>query len=145
MRIMKMFLVGMAMFGMVASAAAQEAKSYKEGPVTQISYIRVKPGQFNAYMKFLGGDYKKLMEAYIKAGLVVRYGVFTTRARNPNDANLILTVTSPNYAALDKVDERDAISAKLLGSSDAQTKASIDREAMRQQLGSELVQEVILK
>lgn len=145
MRIMKMFLVGMAMFGMVASAAAQEAKSYKEGPVTQISYIRVKPGQFNAYMKFLGGDYKKLMEAYIKAGLVVRYGVYTTRARNPNDANLILTVTSPNYAALDKVDERDAISAKLLGSSDAQTKASIDREAMRQQLGSELIQEMILK
>ena len=145
MRIMKMFLVGMAMFGMVASAAAQEAKTYKEGPVTQISYIRVKPGQFNAYMKFLGGDYKKLMEAYIKAGLVVRYGVYTTRARNPNDANLILTVTSPNYAALDKVDERDAISAKLLGSSDAQTKASIDREAMRQQLGSELIQEMILK
>jgi hypothetical protein len=145
MRIMKMILVGMAMFGMVASAAAQEAKSYKEGAVTQISYIRVKPGQFDAYMKFLGGDYKKLMEAYIKAGLVVRYGVYTTRARNPNDANLILTVTSPNYAALDKVDERDAISAKLLGNSDARTKAAIDREAMRQQLGSELVQEVILK
>ena len=145
MRIMKMLLVGMAMFGMVASAAAQEAKSYKEGAVTQISYIRVKPGQFDAYMKFLGGDYKKLMEAYIKAGLVVRYGVYTTRARNPNDANLILTVTSPNYAALDKVDERDAISAKLLGNSDARTKAAIDREAMRQQIGSELVQEVILK
>lgn len=145
MRIMKMLLVGMAMFGMVASAAAQEAKSYKEGAVTQISYIRVKPGQFDAYMKFLGGDYKKLMEAYIKAGLVVRYGVYTTRARNPNDANLILTVTSPNYAALDKVDERDAISAKLLGNSDARTKAAIDREVMRQQIGSELVQEMILK
>lgn len=145
MRIMKMLLVGMAMFGMVASAAAQEAKSYKEGAVTQISYIRVKPGQFDAYMKFLGGDYKKLMEAYIKAGLVVRYGVYTTRARIPNDANLILTVTSPNYAALDKVDERDAISAKLLGNSDARTKAAIDREVMRQQIGSELVQEMILK
>ena len=145
MRIMKMLLVGMAMFGMVASAAAQEAKSYKEGPVTQISYIRVKPGQFDAYMKFLGGDYKKLMEAYIKAGLVVRYGVFTTRARNPNDANLILTVTSPNYAALDKVDERDAISAKLMGNSDARTKAAIDRESMRQQIGSELIQEIVLK
>ena len=145
MRIMKMLLVGLAMFGMVASAAAQEAKSYKEGAVTQLSYIRVKPGQFNAYMKFLSGDYKKLMDAYVKAGLVVRYGVYTVRPRNANDANLILTVTSPNYAALDKVDERDAISAKLMGSSDAQTKAAVEREAMRQQIGSELIQEIVLK
>ena len=96
-------------------------------------------------MKFLGGDYKRLMEAYIKAGLVVRYGVYTTRPRSPNEADLILAVTSPNYAALDKVDEREAISSKLIGSSAAQAKGAIDRGAMREVLGGELVQEIILK
>lgn len=145
MRIIKMLLVGLALFGLVASTTAQEVKPYKEGAVTQLSYIKIKPGKFNEYMKFLGGDYKKLMEAYIKAGLVVRYGVYTTRPRNPHDADLILTVTSPNYAALDKVDEREAIAAKLVGSSDAQAKSTIDRGAMREILGGELIQEIILK
>lgn len=145
MRIMKMLLVGMAMFGMVGSAAAQEAKAYKEGPVTQISYIRVKPGQMDAYMKYLGGDYKKLMEANIKAGLVVRYGIYSMRARTPNQPNLMLTVTTANYAALDKVDERDAISAKIMGNAEARAKAAVARDTMRELIGSELVQELILK
>ena len=144
MQVSKLLVAVLMMFGLVASAAAED-KAYKEGPVTQISYIKIKPGKFDAYMKFLAGDYKKLMEAYIKAGLVTRYGVFSTRAKNPNEADLILTVTSPNYAALDKVDERDAIAAKMVGSSDAQAKATIDRGAMRDIIGSELVQELILK
>ena len=145
MRVIKLLLTGLALFGLVASATAQDTKAYKEGPVTQLSYIKIKPGKFDAYMKFLAGDYKKLMEAYIKAGLVTRYGVYSTRAKNPHEADLILTVTSPNFAALDKVDETDAIAAKLFGSNDAQNKAAIERGPMREVLGSELVQELILK
>lgn len=145
MKIMKLFLAVLILSGLVATASAQESKAYKEGPVTQISYIKIKPGKFDAYMKYLAGDYKKLMEAYIKAGLVTRYGVFSARAKTPHDADVILTVTSANYASLDKVDERDAIASKLVGNSDAQAKGSIDRGAMRDLLGSELVQEIILK
>ena len=145
MKILKLFLAVLTLSGLVATASAQETKAYKEGPVTQISYIKIKPGKFDAYMKYLAGDYKKLMEAYIKAGLVTRYGVFSARAKTPHDADVILTVTSANYASLDKVDERDAIASKLVGNSDAQAKGSIDRGAMRDLLGSELVQEIILK
>ena len=145
MRIIKVLLTGLALFGFVTVATAQDTKAYKEGPVTQLSYIKIKPGKFDEYMKFLGGNYKKLMDAYVKAGLVVRYGVYSARPRNPNEPDLILTVTSPNFAALDKVDEREAIAAKLVGSSDAQAKATIDRGAMREILGGELLQELILK
>lgn len=145
MKILKLFLAVLTLSGLVATASAQASKAYKEGPVTQISYIKIKPGKFDAYMKYLAGDYKKLMEAYIKAGLVTRYGVFSARAKTPHDADVILTVTSANYASLDKVDERDAIASKLVGNSDAQAKGSIDRGAMRDLLGSELVQEIILK
>ena len=105
----------------------------------------MKPGKFDEYMKYLAGDYKKLMEAQIKAGLVVRYAVFSTQARTPQDADLILSITVPNYAALDKVDEADAIAAKLMGSSDVRDKRAIDRGAMREVLGGQLVRELILK
>ena len=135
----------MALFGLVASASAQDAKAYKEGHVVSLSYIKIKPGKFDDYMKFLGGTYKKLMEANIKAGLVVKYGVFSTRARTPHDPDLILSVTYPNYAALDKVDEADAIAAKLVGPSDVQNKGAIDRGSMREVLGGQLIQELILK
>ena len=145
MQIIKLLLVALAMSGFVATAGAQDAKPYKEGAVTQLSYIKTKPGKFNDYMKFLAGDYKKLMEANIKAGLVVRYGIYTTQPRNPNEANLILTVTVPNYATLDKVDERDAISAKIGGSSEAHAKAAAERATLRDILGGELIQEVVLK
>ena len=145
MRVIKMLLASLALFGLVLSATAQDTKAYKEGAVTQLSYIKIKPGKFDAYMKYLSGDYKKLMEAYVKAGLVTRYGVYSARAKTPHEADIILTITSPNFAALDKVDEREAISAKLIGSSDARSKGTIDRGAMRDVLGSELIQELILK
>ena len=144
MRIIKMLLLGLALFGLVASAGAQD-KAYKEGPVTQLSFIKVKPGKFDEYMRYLAGDYKKLMEANIKAGLVVRFAVFSAQARTPQDADLILSVTVPNYAALDKVDERDAIAAKLMGTSDVREKRNIDRGAMREVIGGQLIRELILK
>jgi hypothetical protein len=37
------------------------------------------------------------------------------------------------------------VAVKVLGSSDAQNKASMAREAMREVLGSELIRELILK
>lgn len=145
MQLIKMLLIGLALSGFVATATAQEAKPYKEGVVTHLSYIKVKPGKFDDYMKFLGGSYRKLMEANIKAGLVVRYGIYSTEARTPLEADLILSVTYPNMAALDKTDEADAIAAKLIGPSAVQDKGTIDRGAMREVLGGQLVRELILK
>jgi hypothetical protein len=85
------------------------------------------------------------MEANIKAGLIVRYGVYSAQARTPQDPDLILTVTYANMAALDKIDEGDAVAAKVLGSTDMQNKATIDREVLREVMGSQLIRELILK
>lgn len=131
--------------GLNGSVQAQEAKSYTEGVVTDVSFIRTKPGQFDNYMKFLAGPYKAEMEALKKAGIVTRYSVAQTEARSLDDYNLVLTVSYPNMAALDKTDEADAISAKVLGSNDQQNKATMDRGAMRDVLGGRLVRELVLK
>ena len=50
------FLIGM-------PAMAQSNRPYKEGPVTELSYIKIKPGQYENYMKYLAGPYKSLLEA----------------------------------------------------------------------------------
>jgi hypothetical protein len=113
--------------------------------VVDVSFIRTKPGQFDNYMKFLDGPFKTLMEAQKKAGLILAYRVFSTEPRNPHEADVILSVTFANMAALDKTDEADAVAKKVLGSSDDQSKATLDRGAMRDVLGSQLMREMILK
>jgi len=128
-----------------ATAGAQESSSYKNGVVISVSYIKIKPGKFDDYMAFLDSDYKALMEANKKAGLILSYSVFSAQARNPHEADVILTTTFANMAALDRDTEADAVAAKVLGAQTAQNKAIVDRGAMREVLGSELIRELVLK
>jgi hypothetical protein len=138
-------LVGLTLCAFMGAASAQEAKPYKEGQVTQLSYVKIKPGKFDDYMKWLATSYKQLMEANKKAGLIVGYAVYSAQARSPQEADLVLAVTYANMAALDRIDEADAVAAKIMGSNDAQSKAFADRGAMREVLGGELIRELVLK
>ena len=145
MKLAKILLIGLVLAGFATMGIAQEAKPYKEGPVTEISYIKTKPGRFDDYMKFLDTTYKSLMEANKKAGLITGYAVYSTQARSPQDPDLILAVTYPNMAALDKTQEAEAIAAKVIGPNDVQNKATIERGPMREVLGGQLIRELILK
>src|SRR5262245_18224914 len=138
-------LLGVMVFGVAVPSIADDVKPYKEGPVTELSYIKVKPGRFDDYMKFLDTTYKKLMEANKKEGLITGYAVYGTQARSPQEPDLILAVTYPNMAALDKIEEAEAVAAKLIGPTDVQNKAAIERGPMREVLGSQLIRELVLK
>jgi hypothetical protein len=80
---------------------------------------------------------------------MMRIGVgfhpLSTNARTPQEPDLILSITYPNMAALDKIEEGEAIAAKVIGSNDVQNKAVIERSSMREVLGSQLIRELILK
>jgi len=52
-------LAGVLLVSFMAAASAQDAKPYKEGPVTQLSYIKIKPGRFDDYMKWLATSDRK--------------------------------------------------------------------------------------
>lgn len=130
--------------GFVSGAMAED-KPYKEGAVTEVSSIRVKDGKLYDYIAHLNGAYKQEMEAFKKAGLVLEYKIYEVAPRRPEDPNLILTVTYPNYAALDHTAEYDAITAKIEGSLKAADNAYGERGSIRQVLGTELIQELILK
>ena len=122
-----------------------EERPYSPGPVTNVSYIRVKPGQYDNYMKYLAGPYRKQMEANVKAGLVVSWKVYDATPRNANEPNVILTITYPNMGTLDKQKEFDDVASQVQGTFAAMDKAYADRGTMRDVLGGELVREVVLK
>jgi hypothetical protein len=137
--------LAVAVFLCSAAALADDAKPYKEGPVTQATYIKIKPGHFNDYMRYLDSTYKAEMEASKKAGLVLTYTVYSAESHNLNEPDLILTVTYPNFATLDKTDEFDAIARKVEGSLAAQDKGVADRGEYREILGTKTLQEMMLK
>jgi hypothetical protein len=132
-------------FAFASGAFAQEPKVYTDGHVSDVTFIKIKPGQFDNYMKWLDGPWKALMEAQKKAGLVTSYAVFSSEARNPQDADVILVVSFPNMAALDRTNEADAIAAKVMGSNAQQNQQMVERGSMREVLGSQLMREMVLK
>jgi hypothetical protein len=130
--------------GFALNAAAQD-RNYNLGPVTDVSFIKVKPGKFNAYMHYLAGSYRQVMEENVKAGLVLRWNIYGNQARDPHDADLILTVTYPNLATAEKIEAFEATAQRVFGSQTQQAEKAVDRESLREVLGSQRVREFILK
>ena len=125
---------------------AQEDHAYTQGPVTIVSFVRTEPGMFEEYMRYLANTYKKLMDAQKKKGIVTDFAVYQALPRDPHDADVILTVTYKNMAALDTVQaSTDPMIKEVFGSLPKAASASADREKLRKQLGSQLVRQLILK
>ena len=134
--------------GVMETAGAQAStRSYREGSVIAVSYIRTKPGMFDKYMQYLSGPYKTNLEAQKAAGIVLDYGIYTSEARNPADHDVMLTIVYKNWGALDNLADRsDAIVNKALQSTpDQRSQQFIDRGAMRESLGSRTYQQLTLK
>jgi len=130
----------------IFSAWADEARPYTEGPIILVSSVRTKYGMFDEYMKFVGGIYKRNMEEYKKAGLILDYSVYQAFPHNPSEPDVILTIKFKNWAAFDGLqDKMDPIDAKVYGSVDASNKGAVDREKVREILGSQVMQKLELK
>ena len=129
----------------VPALAFAEERTYSQGPVTAVTYVKVKPGYYDEYMKHLGGSYRAQMKELMKSGLVTDWKIYSAPARTPSDPDLILTITYPNMAALDRNAEFDAISTRVSGTFAAQNKGYADRGSMREVLGGILIREQILK
>jgi hypothetical protein len=130
----------------ISSVLADDSKSYSEGTVTEVTSIRTKPGMFDAYMKWLDTTGKQIREDEKKAGLIVDYAVYAAMPRSPHDPDLYLVITYKNMAALDGLDDRaEPIIRKIWGTRDAAAKADMDRESLREILGSQLIRRLDLK
>lgn len=122
-------------------------RSYTEGPVMEVTAVKIKDGQFDNYMKHLQTQYKRVMEAQKEAGIILGYTIYAADPRRPEDPDLYLTVVYPNMAAFDGLRDRsEAVSSKVTGQNTAQANTAFaDRGTMRQILGSQLIRELKLK
>jgi hypothetical protein len=129
-----------------AHAEERDERQYAEGPVTDVSFIRVDYGSFEKYVDWLNSTWKPTMEATKKAGLIIDYKVYRIVAAPTSDEpNVLLTITYKNMAALDKGVELEDVAKKVIGSTEVQNKARIGRNDYRKVLGNEYIRELILK
>ena len=139
-------LAGLLLSFLAFGVAGAADRPYSEGTVSAVSSIRTEPGMFDAYVAWLAGPWKQLMEAQKAAGIIVDYAVYSAAPRSPQDADLYLVTVYKNMAALDDLDARtDPISEKIEGNLATQNKAYIERGKMRTVLGSQLIREAVLK
>jgi len=125
---------------------AEEDHAYTEGPVLIVNFVRTQPGMFDEYMRYVDKTYKPLLDEAKKAGIVVDWAVYAARPRDPQDADLIFTITYKNMAALDNLQARmDPLAKKAFGSLPKAAAAAADREKLRKELGSQEVRQLILK
>ena len=146
MRTVSRWLILLGLLCGTVAAWAEEERTYTDGAVLSVGYIRTKYGMFDEYMKYLAGPYKRLMEEQKKAGTIVDYGVYQAYPRNPNEPDIILTVVYKNWAALDGLRDRvDPMMKRVFGSMDAASKGAVDRDKVREALGGAFLQELKLK
>jgi L-rhamnose mutarotase len=131
---------------MTRAAPAQEDHAYTQGHVVVVSFVRTEPGMFEEYMRYLDSTYKHLLDEAKKQGIVTDYAIYQALPRDPQDADLILTVTYKNMAAFDTLQARfDPIAKQIYGSLPKAAAGSAERGKLRKELGSQMVRELILK
>ena len=136
-------------FGLVAASAgpvSAQDKPWKDGTVWNVTFVKTKPGMGDAYLRDLAANWKKIMDAAQKDGLIVSYKVLGGSAANRDDWDLMLMTESKNWAAFDNASEKwEALTAKVMGSEEKQQQMMIKRTEVREILGDKTLQEVVFK
>ena len=148
MKKLKTIMTGavLAIAATLATPATAQETSYKPGSVWTAGRIHVLPGQFDNYMDWLAGDWKRMREFGKKEGVELSYHVMQVNNPRKDEANLILLIEMKDYMT---TAQQEAFNKKLnafLASDDRkQGAASAVRGAMRETWGSTEFQELVLK
>ncbi len=150
MKLMKSMMAGASLMIAAAVAApttavAQES-SYKPGSVWTASRIHVLPGQFDNYMDYLAGQWKRVNEFGKKEGVVLSYHVLQVSNPRKDEPNLILLIENKDYMPTAQQEAlRVKLNAFLAADDRKQDAASAARGPMRELWGSIEYQELVLK
>lgn len=130
---------------MAGSAAAQES-SYNPGTVWQFSNIQVEPGQFERYVDYLAGNWRKINELGKKEGMVVSYHVFTVNNKRDGEPDLILGVEYRDYFSnAQQLAFQKKVEALLASDAHKLDAAGGERKVMRKVTGGMELQELQFK
>ena len=128
-----------------APAAAQMTASPVRTATTAVNRIvlfKLLPGQGPAYNQDVLEHLMPVYEEEKKAGILTDYRFFSkTTADSPDDWNVGVMLTYPNFAALDNLATRtDPITLKHYGSAEKRTAAGAARNQIRTVVSSFLTQ-----
>jgi hypothetical protein len=133
-------------FFFAAQPALAQDKPYKEGTVWGVSFIKVKPGMFDVYLRDLASQRKKLMEEAKKQGLIVSERMLVGSASSRDDWDLMLMIEYKNWAAFDGLSDKfDALALKIVGSEEKQLQTMVKRTEVREIIGEKTLQEITFK
>ncbi len=126
-------------------AVAQE--HYTEGPIWQVTLIRVVPTKMDTYLTTLQTSTKLLYDEMKKENLIVDYKVYlNTTKHDPQDWDIAIGVEYKNFGALDGLTAKnEAIRDKILGSKQAAQTLGEKRVEMREIVSTMILREVNLK
>jgi hypothetical protein len=127
--------------------AFAQSPNFDPGPVWRVTYFHIKSGQGDAFWKDFRENGKPIFEEFKKAGLILDYKIFTNPVTDhPGDWNVAISVSYPNYAALDQLAAKGAtIAIKHFGSRDAALASAKKQDDIREVIASHLAREVISK
>ena len=129
-----------------ATAALAADKPYTEGTVWTMTTIKVRPGQFEAYMRDVIPIRKKIDDEAKKQGLLLSSHILSGQSSNAEDFDLVILEEYKNWAAFDGVSEKyDAIMDKVGSTEEQRTQAMEKRVEMRTIMGAKTLQELLPK
>jgi hypothetical protein len=129
-----------------AQAGLAQDKPYKEGSIWAVTFIKVKPGMFDNYIRDLASNRKPLMEQAKKDGLILSEKMLAGDSSSREDFDLILMVEYKNWAAFDGLSDKfRALAQKIVGSEDKQTQMMVKRTDVREIVGTKNMQEISYK
>jgi hypothetical protein len=136
----------LAAFACACIPAIAQDHAYSEGPVVNVSRIRTVDGKQDEYLHWLDTTWKQEQEAAKRRGYITDYRVYLATPYGPEDPDVYLVITYPNWAAFDgSLAKGDVVAKEVEGSVAASNQSEFDRAKIRRVLGSETIQEAVLK
>jgi hypothetical protein len=128
------------------AAPAERERSYDPGTVWVASRIKVLPGQFENYLDYLAGQWKRVQELGKREKVVVDYHVLATTNPRQDEPDLVLVIEYRDFLSTAQQEKfQDSVEKMLSMGTRAQDAAAGGREPMRQLMGSIEYQELNLK
>jgi hypothetical protein len=124
-----------------------QSPNFDPGPVWRVTYYHIKPGQADAFWKDFREHSKPIFEEFKKAGFISDYKTFTNPVTDhPGDWDVAISISYPNYAALDQLAAKGAtIVNKHFGSREVALESGKKLNDIREVIASHLAREVISK
>jgi hypothetical protein len=127
---------------------AQDSAPYTEGSVWEISFIKIKPGMDDDYLRTLKNSWQALVDEGRSQGYILSSKILYGEASNPQDFDVILMFEVGNMAALDGFRAKEeAALQKVFGVNFEQATKNLaaKRLEMREIYGQKTMREITLK